>query len=251
MSSVFSPIFLNSPHRQDSHQGGIHPFPASLECIWPEGQLALGGGRAREGLGALWALALSQPASASPEAMSCAGPDRRGAVRRRGPQGRCRWEPVSPGRAAASRLFVYPLQSVPAPEPTPLRPRLTPVRPCCVHGCPRFCRLRFATAAVGPLSPWRREAGARSCRRYLRSGRRHRLPPGGGPRSRALRPVPTRPGRKAESAAKGKPVSQRGNPALFPPRGRPPSVLPLGVRRDGGETGTKRHRLLPARSLAA
>lgn len=208
------------------------------------GTAALGGGRAPRGP---WRhsgrLPWARPAGARrPRGRGLRGAGPRGAVRRRGPQGaRLPGGSRSPrARAAASRLFVYPLQSVPAPEPTPLRPRLTPVRPCCVHGCPPFLSAPLRHGRRPGPSP-RGDARLVPAPAAGTSGRvgGHRLPPGGGPRApRALRGF-TRPGRKAESAAKGKPVSQRGAQRCFLPRGRPPSGPCRWVC--GGTVGRLRH----------
>ena len=62
----------------------------------------------------------------------------------------------------------------------------------------------------------------------------------------------TRPSRKAVSAAKGKPVSQRRAQRCFLTRATALRSLPLGVRRDGGETEARKlHGLLAGRMPSA
>lgn len=188
----------------------------------------------------LWALALGGARRPRGPRAARGRTERRSSAPRPAGGALARWEPVSPGPRRREPALVYPLQSVPAPEPTPLRPRLTPVRPCCVHGCPQFLSAPLRHGCRPGPSP-RRDGRLVPAPAAGTSGRvgGHRLPPGGGPRApRALRGF-TRPGRKAESAAKGKPVSQRGAQRCFLPRGRPPSGPCRWVC--GGTVGRLRH----------
>lgn len=253
--SVSSPIFLN--FSQAGQPSGWNPsLSASLECIWPKRAVA-GGGRRRWAVAALResrgaALGASarpdRPVGARspPGPAGCAGLDRGAqfcAAARRGRA--CQVGAGLPGPAPLRPALVCPLQSVSAPQPTPLRPWLTPGRRA-VHTAVLFL---FSVGSVspqpptGPLSLWRREAGFRSCGGSLRSGRRAPSPAGGGPCALPERSAVSHgPAVKQCLRQRGNLCRNAGPSVVFSP-GRPP----FGPCRCvcGGTVGRLRHENAP------
>ena len=250
------PRFFSTSHRQDSHQGGIHPFPPAWSVSgqrepWLEGDGGAGRlPRSERAVEPLWA-PLPGPTGLSahvhPRGPRAARGWDRGAqfcaAARRGRA--CQVGAGLPGPAPLRPALVCPLQSVSAPQPTPLRPWLTPGRRA-VHTAVLFL---FSVGSVspqpptGPLSLWRREAGFRSCGGSLRSGRRAPSPAGGGPCALPERSAVSHgPAVKQCLRQRGNLCRNAGPSVVFSP-GRPP----FGPCRCvcGGTVGRLRHENAP------